>query len=183
MFSAACGLFCALGALFAHACFCFQPLTDSFAKAPGVWGSTWTRAQRRTRRQWAGAHAESRAERRWNIAQRIAATGAASFVAKCPGGIGTQPVASRFALRIDALDGEAGQKLHIVFPSAAGALLRRRPSGARPEFPDGRLLARILAQPCSAVKGKDRNMLGYRCRGPLAHSMPMAARKTKRDRA
>jgi hypothetical protein len=31
-------------------------------------------------------------------------------------------VASRFALRIDALDGEAGQKLHIVFPSAAGAL-------------------------------------------------------------
>src|SRR5712675_169472 len=36
MFSVACGLFCALGALFAHACLCFQPLTDSFAKYPGV---------------------------------------------------------------------------------------------------------------------------------------------------
>src|SRR6266436_9586762 len=36
MFSAACGLFCALGALFAHACLCFQPLTDSFAKHRGV---------------------------------------------------------------------------------------------------------------------------------------------------
>ena len=36
MFSAACGLYCALGALFAHACLCFQPLTDSFAKCPGV---------------------------------------------------------------------------------------------------------------------------------------------------
>ena len=38
MFSAACGLFCALGARFAHACLCFQPVTDSFAKYPGGGG-------------------------------------------------------------------------------------------------------------------------------------------------
>jgi hypothetical protein len=36
--SVACGLFCALGALFAHACLCFLLLTDSFAKYPGVGG-------------------------------------------------------------------------------------------------------------------------------------------------
>src|SRR5882757_7229394 len=30
------GLFCALGALFAHECLCFQRVTRSFAKAPGV---------------------------------------------------------------------------------------------------------------------------------------------------
>src|SRR5712671_5742296 len=31
-----CGLFCALRAPFAHTCLCFQRVTDSFAKAPGV---------------------------------------------------------------------------------------------------------------------------------------------------
>jgi hypothetical protein len=61
--------------------------------------------------------------------------------------------------------------------------MRRRPSGARPDFPDGRLLARILALPCSAVKRKDHNMLGYRCKSPLADSMPMTPRKIKGARA
>jgi hypothetical protein len=43
-------------------------------------------------------------------------------------------------LRVDALHGEAGQKLHSVFLSATGGLLRRRSSGADPISPnDGRI--------------------------------------------
>jgi len=49
MFSAACGLFCAFRALFAHSCLCFQSLTDSFAKYRGWGRSARTRAQGGTR--------------------------------------------------------------------------------------------------------------------------------------
>jgi hypothetical protein len=80
-------------------------------------------------------------------------------------------VASRFALRIDALHREAGQKLHIVSPQRPArfaAPLKWR----GPDFPDdGQLLAQILAQPASAVKDKYHNILYARCQ-QLAHSMP-----------
>src|SRR6267154_5995949 len=36
MTDSGCGLFCALRALFAHACLCFQRVTDSLAKARGA---------------------------------------------------------------------------------------------------------------------------------------------------
>src|SRR6266481_4628557 len=96
--------------------------------------STRARAQRRARRQRTRAHAEARAERRRHVAQEIAATRAAAFVAERSGRVGAQPVASCFALWIDALHGEAGQILHVVFPHWPQLLLRRRPV-ARPEFP------------------------------------------------
>jgi hypothetical protein len=36
-----------------------------------------------------------------------------AFDAEGSGGVGAEPVAAGFALRIDALHGEAGQELHI----------------------------------------------------------------------
>jgi len=83
-----------------------------FCRRPsaGAGAQGWTRCKR------ARAHAEARAQWRRNVAQGIAAARAAAFLTKRPGSIGAQPVASRFALGIDALHGEAGQKLHIVFP-------------------------------------------------------------------
>ena len=96
--------------------------------------STRARAQRRARRQRTRAHAEARAERRRDVAQEIAAARAAAFVAERSGRVGAQPVASCFALWINALHGEAGQILHVVFPHWPQLLLRRRPV-ARPEFP------------------------------------------------
>src|SRR5713226_4172400 len=84
--------------------------------------SARARPQGRPRSQRARAHAEARAKRRRHVAQGIAAAGAAAFVAECPGRVGAQPVASCFALRINALHGEAGQKLHIVSLSGRSAL-------------------------------------------------------------
>ena len=116
LFSITYGLCSSLCSLFAHACLCFQRVTDSFAKTPGVGGSTRPGTQRRARGQRARAHAEAWAERRRHVAQGIAAARAAAFVAERAGGVGAQPLASRLALRINALHGEAGQKLHVVFP-------------------------------------------------------------------
>lgn len=76
--------------------------------------SARTRPQRRPRCQWPRTHAEARAEGRWDVTQGIAAAGAAALDTKGPGGVCAQPLASRLALRINALHREAGQKLHIV---------------------------------------------------------------------
>lgn len=155
--SKACGL---LGALKKVNSFVIKKMHALLAKQPGGGGTNSTRArtQRRASRQRPRAHAESWAQRRRNVAQGISATGAAALVAECPRGVGTQPVAARFALRIDALHGEAGQKLHSVFPSVAASPSRRRPV-ARPEFPcNGPMLARIVDQPLRAVKAKDHNI-------------------------
>src|SRR5258705_9984734 len=65
-------------------------------------------------------------------------------------------------------------------PQRPARFMRRRPSGARPDFPDGRLLARILALPRSAVKRKDHNMLGYRCKSPVGRFDAHDAEKDKR---
>jgi hypothetical protein len=71
-----------------------------------------TGAEGRAGGEGAGAHAEARGERRGNVAEEIAATGAMAFDAERSGGIGAEPVTAGFALRIDALHGETGQVLH-----------------------------------------------------------------------
>src|SRR5438445_10493026 len=87
------------------------PPAFSFSIASAGAGAQWW-----TRRQRAWAHPEARAERRRHIAERLTTTRAAPFVTKCTRGIRAQPVASCFALRVNALHGEAGQELHVVFP-------------------------------------------------------------------
>jgi hypothetical protein len=79
------------------------------------------RAQRRPAAEVARSHAKTRPERRRDIAQEVAAAGAAPFNADRRRGIGAQPMAARFALGIDALNGEAGQILH--WPSLSGSPL------------------------------------------------------------
>src|SRR5208282_4845680 len=70
------------------------------------------RAKGRARGQRAWAHAEARAERWRDVAEEVAAAGAAAIVGNGTGGIGAEPVAAGFTHRIDALHGETGQILH-----------------------------------------------------------------------
>jgi len=85
-------------------------------------------AQRRARRERARAHAEARAERWRDVSQKVATAGAAAVVAAGIGDVGAHPLAACFALRIDALHGEARQVLHFS-PSVAASL---GPMAARP---------------------------------------------------
>ena len=80
-----------------------------------------TGAERRARGEGAGAHAEARAEGRRNVAEEVAAAGAAAVCAERSGEIGAHPLTTGFARRIDALHGEAGQELHFS-PSVAAKL-------------------------------------------------------------
>jgi hypothetical protein len=73
--------------------------------------------QRRASGQRTRAHAESGAEWRRNITKHIATAGTAAVIGDGAGGIGAQPMTTRVALRIDALNGEAGQVLHACSPS------------------------------------------------------------------
>jgi len=75
--------------------------------------SARARAERRAGGEGAGAHAEARGERRGNVAEEVAAAGAMAVAAQGRGEIGTEPVAAGFALRINALHGEAGHVLHL----------------------------------------------------------------------
>jgi hypothetical protein len=97
--------------------------------------SAGARTQRRTRRERAWAHAKARAEWRRDVAEGIAAARATAFVAKRAGSVGAQPVASRFALRINALHGEAGQVLHIVSPQRPARFCGAGRGGADPNSP------------------------------------------------
>ena len=81
-------------------------------------------AEGRSRGEGAGAHAEARAERRRDVAEEVAAAGAAAVVDDGTGGIGAEPVATGFAQRIDALHGETGQILHADSLSGQPALQR-----------------------------------------------------------
>lgn len=83
--------------------------------------------QRRACSQRTRAHAEARAERRRHVAQGIAAARAPAFVAERPGSVGAQPLAACFALWINALHGETGQVLHVVFPQRPLRLLHDGP--------------------------------------------------------
>jgi len=85
-------------------------------------------AQRRAGAEAAGTHAEARAERRRDVSQKVATAGAAAVVAAGIGDVGAHPLAACFALRIDALHGEARQVLHFS-PSVAASL---GPIAARP---------------------------------------------------
>ena len=83
-----------------------------------TWAEGWARGE------GARAHAEARAERRRDIAEEIAAAGAAAVVDNGTGGVGTEPVATGFAQRIDTLHGETGQILHADSLSGQPALQR-----------------------------------------------------------
>jgi hypothetical protein len=83
--------------------------------------STRTGAEGRAGGEGAGAHAEARGERRGNVAEEIAATGAVALAAEGSGEIGAEPVTARIALRVDALHGEAGQVLHLFSLSSRKA--------------------------------------------------------------
>jgi hypothetical protein len=173
VFSVVYSLFFSLALFFAHARLCFQRVYSLYCKTPGVcrppvfledtgakWGhSARTRTRRGSRSEWAWAHAEARAERRRNITERIATGGAAAFDAKGPSGVRPQPMASRFALRIDALHGEAGQKLHMSSPQRpAGSVAAGRV--ARTEFPtDGRNIGADSGPGLPGCQGKYHNML------------------------
>jgi len=74
--------------------------------------SAGARAEGRARCERARAHAEARAERRRNIAEEVAAAGAAAVVGDGAGGIGAEPVPAQVAQWINALHGETGQILH-----------------------------------------------------------------------
>ncbi len=95
--------------------------------------SARTGTEGRARGEGAGAHAEAWAEGRGNVAEEVAAAGAMAVAAEWSGGIGAEPVAAGFALRIDALYREAGQELHIyslrsrkVQVDSGAAILRSR---------------------------------------------------------
>ena len=89
--------------------------------------SAGPRAKGRARGQGARAHAEARAEGRRDVAEKIAAAGAAAVVGDGAGGVGAEPVATGFAHRVDALHGETGQILHAH--SLSGHQLRGAPNG------------------------------------------------------
>jgi hypothetical protein len=71
--------------------------------------SAGTGSERRARREGARAHAEVRRKRRGHVAQGIAAGGAEVAADH----VGADPVAARFAVRVDALHGGAGHVLHL----------------------------------------------------------------------
>jgi hypothetical protein len=117
-----------------------------------IYSSAWTRAKWRARSERARAHAETRPERWWNIAEKFAAAGAVAVVGSGSGDIGAHPLTTSFAKRIDALHGETRQILHIVFSSAAGPLPCRGPEQA-PESPvNGAMLTRSnVGADCGAI--------------------------------
>jgi hypothetical protein len=85
-----------------------------------------TGAKGRARGESARPHAKAWAERWRNVAEHVAAAGAAPVIADRASGVGAQPVTAGVAGRIDALNGEAGQVLHSIFPQEASLLASRR---------------------------------------------------------
>jgi len=86
--------------------------------------SAGARAEGRARSQRARTHAEARAERRGDVAEEVAAAGAATVVGDGAGSVGAEPVAAQVAGRVDALHGETGQILHVRSLSGRPASLR-----------------------------------------------------------
>ena len=64
------------------------------------------------RSQRSRAHTKSRRQRWWDIPQKISAAGTAPFMRGNRRGIRAQPMASRFAQLVDALNRESRQILH-----------------------------------------------------------------------
>ena len=67
----------------------------------------------------------ARAERRRDVAEKIAAAGTVTVIGSGSGDVGAHPLTTSFAKRIDTLHGEAGQILHIVSLSGQPALRMR----------------------------------------------------------
>ena len=86
----------------------FPEFIELAHRSPGA------RTQGRACRERPGAHAEARAERRRNVAEKIAATGTAAVIGSGSGDIGAEPVTAGCALRIDALHRKAGQIFHFL---------------------------------------------------------------------
>ena len=133
---------------------CARP-SASLELLPGTLRLTRTRAKRRARCEWTRPHAEAWSQRRRHIAQKIAATRATTIVADRSCGVGTHPLSASFALRIDALHGKTGQKLHVWTPSEAGQTLCAKAQRKIPWLAQIRLLARILNREACGVKRKD----------------------------
>ena len=68
--------------------------------------------RRTVRSQCSRTHTESGCQGRWNISQRISTTRAAPFMRGSRRGIRAQPMTSRFAQLVDALNRESRQILH-----------------------------------------------------------------------
>jgi len=68
--------------------------------------------RRTMRSQCARTHTKSRSQRWWHIPQKISAARTASFMRSSRCGIRAQPMASRFAQLVDALNRESRQILH-----------------------------------------------------------------------
>ena len=102
--------------------------------------SPGARSQRRAGGERPGAHAEARAERRRNVAEKIAATGTAAVIGSGSGDIGAEPVTAGCALRIDALHRKAGQIFHFLSILGAGRRCERFAAATRKssELPPGR---------------------------------------------
>jgi hypothetical protein len=75
---------------------------------------SWPRTEGRARGEGAGAHAETRAEGRRDVAEEVAAAGAVAIVHSGNGDIGAHPLAAGFAERVDTLHGKTGQVLHVI---------------------------------------------------------------------
>jgi hypothetical protein len=86
--------------------------------------------ERRARCERARAHAEARAERRGNVAEEVAAAGAAAVVGDGAGGICAEPMAAQVAQWIDTLHGKAWQILHAHSLSGQPALWAHDTAGA-----------------------------------------------------
>jgi len=104
----------------------FPIVSDSTSRSPETLARAG--AERWARGERAGAHAETRPERRRDVAEKVAAAGAMAVICRGGGHIGAHPLAAGFAKRIDALHGETGQVLHFPPSEAAKhSSIPRRP--------------------------------------------------------
>ena len=101
----------------------------------------WTEG---TRCKWARTHAKAWAEWRRNVAKKISAAGAAAVVGYRASDVRPHPMAARFAQRIDALHGQAGQVLHR-FTSQAAKPSQSPRALPRDGFGGALLAAKLLA--------------------------------------
>ena len=97
------------------------------------------------------------AERRGNSAKKIAARGAATVGTNRVTDVGAEPATTSFALRIDALNGEAGQVLHGASYSAANFAFASSAECDRP-FPDRRVWRGFWGEGTLCVKRKGHNL-------------------------
>ena len=101
------------------------------ARHVGLENSARARPQRRARRKWPRPQTQSGTYRRRHRLQHASAIGTSLQPCIGAGKMRAQPVATRGALRINALHGPAGQILHGV--SLRGCRSRERESPGQPE--------------------------------------------------